>query len=283
MKPNSSEIDFPDGPELALPSGDVTEGVVRIGNTVRRPQQPASAIIAEYLVHLEQAGFDGAPKYLGRDRQGRDVLTFLPGVVSGSPVAPWISDDQLLPEVARLVRRLHDASEGWNPSTPLPQHSGRPPLILPDGEPHLVAHRDVTPQNIVFRYSESGALIPYGLIDFDLIGWTTRSYDLANTAMHWIPLCDPQDRDDAYAGIDVAKRLRLLLDGYGYDLVSPQQLLDAAALRFRGAYCSMQWSAENLGGGWARMWKEGIGEKINRRRLWFDKVRVELAAVLARD
>lgn len=28
--------------ETALPSGDVTEGVVRIGETVRRPHQPTS-------------------------------------------------------------------------------------------------------------------------------------------------------------------------------------------------------------------------------------------------
>ena len=67
---------FPDGPEVALPAGDVTVGVVRIGDTVRRPHQPTSDRVAAYLAHLEARGFDGAPRHLGRDAQGRDVLTY---------------------------------------------------------------------------------------------------------------------------------------------------------------------------------------------------------------
>jgi hypothetical protein len=39
----------------------------------------------------------------------------------------------------------------------------------------------------------------------------------------------------------------------------------------------MRWSAENLGGGWARMWAEGVGDMINRRQAWFAAVRAELA------
>lgn len=266
---------FPDGPELALPAGDVTVGVVRIGDTVRRPHQPASAAVADYLAHLEAVGFVGAPRFLGRDRQGRDVLTFLDGQVAADPVEQWAAADRLLFGVGRLLRALHDASDGWSPSVDLSPPPGRPAPRFPADEPRVVAHRDVTPQNTVFR---DGAA--YGLIDFDLVGWTTRSLDLANTAMHWVPLCHPDDRDPAHATIDAGTRLALLLDGYGRDRVTPAALLDACALRFGGLHASMRWNASHLGGGWRRMWDEGAGEKIRRREEWFAAARPGLGDVL---
>jgi Ser/Thr protein kinase RdoA (MazF antagonist) len=265
---------FPDGPEIALPDGDVTVGVVRVGDTVRRPRQETSERVAAYLRHLESVGFDGAPRYLGTDAQGRDTLSFLAGNVPGSPVDDWAAADGVLPGVARLLRRLHDASEGFT-IAPRPTQPGRPQPRFPAGEARIVAQRDGTPQNTVFRDG-----VAYGLIDFDLSDWTTRSFDLANTAMHWVPLCDPADREPVHAGIDVAARLRLMLDAYGRDVVSATQLLDAAELRFAGSYEIMQWSAEQLGGGWARMWDEGVGDVIQRRLAWFRSVRESLAAAL---
>jgi hypothetical protein len=272
--PATRVVNFPDGPEIALPAGDVTVGVVRVGDTVRRPHQSSSERVAAYLAHLEAVGFDGAPRYLGRDASGRDVLTFLPGEVPGSPVEPAAVADSVLPGVGRLVRRLHDASEGFA-IPPRPASPGRPEPLLPPDEPRIVAQRDVTPQNTVFR-----AGVAYALIDFDLSDWTTRSVDLANTAMHWVPLCDPVDRGSEFGPVDVGGRLRLLLDGYGRDAVSAGALLHAAELRFAGSYDIMRWSARNLGGGWARMWDEGVGDVIRRRVAWFASVRDELATAL---
>lgn len=268
---------WPDGPEMALPAGDVTVGVVRIGDTVRRPHQDTSAAVAAYLTHLESVGFGGAPRYLGRDVQGRDVLSYVEGAVAGDPVESWAAADDVLPSVGRLVRALHDASAGWVPEVAVgARAAGRPVPPFPEGEQRLVSQRDATPQNTVFRDGQAVALI-----DFDLMGWTTRSIDLVNTVMHWVPLCDPRDRGPAFQDIDVAGRLGLLLDGYGTDSVSGQQLLDAAPLRFGAAYDSMRWAAEHLGGGWARMWDEGVGEVIRRRVAWFADVHAELAAALA--
>jgi len=39
----------------------MTAGVVRVGETVRRPRSPASAFTALLLSQLALAGFDGAP------------------------------------------------------------------------------------------------------------------------------------------------------------------------------------------------------------------------------
>jgi len=259
----AESVEFPEGPEIELPKGDVTEGVVRVGDTVRRPHQATSPIVAAYLAHLESAGFVGAPSYLGRDAQGRDVLTFLDGEVAGDPVDEWARADDVLPSVGRLLRRLHDASAGWEPPTPIPVPPGRPVAGFPQGEPKLISHRDVTPQNTVFRDG-----VAFGLVDFDLIGWTTRSVDLANTAMHWVPLADPADLAPGYAGIDVGARLRLLVEGYGRDAMDADLLFDGARARFAAGYASMKWAAETLGGGWQRMWDEGVGNVIQRRVAW---------------
>jgi aminoglycoside phosphotransferase len=269
-------MDFADGPESPLPAGDVTVGVVRIGDTVRRPHQSTSTAVAAYLGYLEQAGFDAAPRYLGVDDQGRDVLTYIEGDVAAAPVDEWARSDSLLPSVGALLRRLHEVSSHWIPDVPSGAHpAGRPAPALPDDERRIVAHRDVTPQNVVFRDG-----VAHALIDFDLVGWTTRSIDLANTAMHWVPLIAPEDAPHAYSTADTGRRLRLLLDAYGRDAVDAERLLQAADLRFAGGYDSMEWAAENLGGGWARMWSEGVGDVIRRRVAWFAEVRAELAAAL---
>ena len=268
---------FGDGEEVPLPAGDVTAGVVRVGDTVRRPHQSTSEAVQAYLGYLESAGFEAAPRYLGRDEHGRDVLTYVAGDVSGAPVDAWAQADDLLPSVAALLRRLHDVSASWIPEIAIGAHpEGRPAPVFPDDEPRLVSHRDVTPQNVVFR---DGAA--YALIDFDLVGWTTRSIDLANTAMHWVPLIAPEDLADGYEPDGTARRLRLLLDGYGRDAVDAKLLLHACELRFGAGYDSMAWAAENLGGGWQRMWEEGIGDVIRRRVAWFADVRAGLADALA--
>lgn len=93
--------DDADEPEIALPGGDVTEGVVRVGRTVRRPVGAHSPLVHALLRHLEAAGFHGAPRFLGIDAAGREVLTFVEGEVAGRPRPDWIADEDRLVSVAR--------------------------------------------------------------------------------------------------------------------------------------------------------------------------------------
>jgi hypothetical protein len=56
------------------------------------------------LSHLHAVGFDGAPRPLGIDERGREVLSFIPGTV------PWPDRFDLLEPRKRLVRvapRVH--------------------------------------------------------------------------------------------------------------------------------------------------------------------------------
>jgi hypothetical protein len=68
-----------------LAGGSDTQGIVRIGDTVRRQPRPFSLTVQGYLAHLRDAGFAGAPLPLGVDEQGREVLSFVPG-----DVARWL-------------------------------------------------------------------------------------------------------------------------------------------------------------------------------------------------
>jgi hypothetical protein len=42
----------------------------------------------------------------------------------------------------------------------------------------------------------------------------------------------------------------------------------------------MKWRAEMYGGGWQRMWDEGVGDVIKRRECWLDRNRESLTEAL---
>jgi aminoglycoside phosphotransferase len=263
-----------------MPAGDVTDGVVRVGGTIRRPHQPQSLAVAGYLDWLEEAGFEGSPRFLGRDDQGRDVLTFVPGQCAGALPEAWAQSADLLASVGRLVRRLHTASAGYVPRdhpfprSPFPRSPGRP---NPTDASGLICHLDVTPQNVVVRDG-----LAAGLVDFDLAGPSTAFHDSLNTAMHWVPLRDPSDAWPGWKDQDPFRRLRIFADAYGWSEEERRRVpgagIDAAEL----SYERMRHNAATLGGGWARMWQEGVGGLINRRRGWLEANARPLVAALTR-
>jgi hypothetical protein len=53
--------------ESPLRGGRSTAGVVRNGDTVRRPVRARAPFEHELLRHLETRGFSGAPRFLGVD------------------------------------------------------------------------------------------------------------------------------------------------------------------------------------------------------------------------
>ena len=98
----------PEPPQVVvqqLTGGAQTAGVVRVGTTVRRPLHQRSDYVHQVLRHLERSGFTGAPRYLGVDGQGQEILSYLDGeVLVGSPVR--MPDERIL-SVSWLVRRFH--------------------------------------------------------------------------------------------------------------------------------------------------------------------------------
>jgi hypothetical protein len=202
--------------EIELTGGRVTGGVVRIGATVRRSTGPWTPTVHAYLQHLEARGFGGAPRALGFDEQGREVLTFLDGVVASSSdwtrghanrvPAGGLSDDALV-EIGRMIRSLHDAAAGFSPPDPVWREYAYP--VLP-GE--IVCHGDLGPHNTVYRDGW-----PVGFIDWDGARPNEPLLEFGFAAWSFVPL-----DDDAYCremGFetppDRGARLRLFGEAYG--------------------------------------------------------------------
>lgn len=249
--------------EVALPGGDVTEGVVRVGDTVRRPLRAHSPAVHGLLRHLERVGFDGAPRVLGIDERGREVLSWLPGETPHRPLPRYAATDETLVALARLLRRFHDAVGSYQPPLDAPWDSMATSNV--DDDPELVGHCDVTPDNVVFRDGS-----PCALIDFDLARPTTRLFDVVNTLRHWAPFDEPADRDEPLYAADAGIRVRLFCDAYGLDGERRREVLPVARIRFERSYDAMRERAERLGGGWARMWQAGVGQRIRRAQDWLE-------------
>ena len=185
-------------------------GAVRVGETVRRSAGPWTPAVHALLRHLADNGFPGSPRPLGFDGQGREMLTFVEGETVGSalPWPAWAHTECTLVEVARWMRRYHDAVSGFVPPAGAVWRMGgqwRPGLII--------GHNDAAPYNAVWR---AGHLA--GFIDWDMAGPVSRAWDLAFAAFSWVPL---------HARHVVARegftdfgsrpaRLRLLLAEYGW-------------------------------------------------------------------
>ncbi|MDL9980980.1 phosphotransferase [Microbacterium sp. ASV49] len=260
MTSNADDIEVP------LLGGDVTEGVVRVGDTVRRPVSGASDAVRRVLGHLESVGFAGAPRFHGVDAKGRDILDFVDGEVAGRPWPEWVADPERIAGVAMLVRAYDDAVESlgvpdWATELRHPDPPGIPASIAP--RPTLVGHLDVTPENVVFREGRAAALI-----DFDLIRPATRAEEVTNVLLWWGGWMPVDDRERATRDVDPVATGTLIVDAYGLDDAARAVLVELAINQADRSWFLMKSRAETLGGGWQRMWDDGIGDRIRRRAQW---------------
>ena len=192
--------------------------VERIGNTVHRPVGPWTPAIHGLLRHLEDVGYDLAPRVLGFDEQGREVLSWIDGE-SGPEGWGKVVDDRGLITFAHLLRDYHDAVAGyrppdstlWSTTTAGPIHD------------EVICHGDFGPWNTVWRGTE-----PVGIIDWDHARPAPRLHDVAYaleytapfrddaTCLRWLRYPQPPDR-----------RHRLEVFAAAYGLTDAAGLVDA--------------------------------------------------------
>lgn len=158
--------------------------VTRIGGEVRRTAGPWTPNVHRLLELCLAAGVDGVPRPLGFTADGRERLSFVPGVVPAYSMPVWVWDASVLDDATALLRRLHDASGplagvrgGW-----------RSPVREPA---EVVCHNDFAPYNLVFV---DGRLT--GVIDFDYCAPGPRVWDLAYLAYRLVPLTGWNDPDE---------------------------------------------------------------------------------------
>jgi hypothetical protein len=197
--------------EIPLAGGDVNP-VVRVGDTVRRPRGPNA--VRALLEWYERVGFDGAPRFLGFDERGREVLSFVEGEPGFAPV-PY--SDAIVAAIGQLLRRAHDAQEGF-----LPPVSDWDDHVPGPGGGEVIGHCDLFWTNVIFRDG-----LPVALIDWELAAPATRVLDVALAATFWAGVrVDWQLREWGLPLERRGERLRLLCDGYGLDAPARSRLLD---------------------------------------------------------
>jgi len=210
--------------ETPLAGGRMTKGVVRVGDTVRRPATGNSAFVRGLLAHLAATGFAEAPTPLGTDEQGRDIFSYIPGEV---PDDLAFHDDETLGAAARLIRRYHDATRGL-----LAGACAR--------GVDVVCHNDLSPCNFVFRDGR-----PAAIIDFDAAAPGYHLEDLGYAAWLWLDIGNEET-----SAAEQARRFRLFADAYGSVALEP--LLEAMVKRQAIAIRSADQAGNAATAGWAR-------------------------------
>jgi Ser/Thr protein kinase RdoA (MazF antagonist) len=226
--------------EHVLTGGNVSDGVVRVGDTVRKPAGPHTAAVEAFLSYLNASGFSGAPKTLGRDERGRHVLEYVPGEIAHD-LPPMNLDG--LHKVGRLVRAFHDISEGFRPPP-----NARWDVVIPPDRTELICHNDLASWNLVCGSDR------WVFIDWDAVAPGSRLWDLSWSVTGFVPL-DP--------GGDPARdapRVRALADGYGLTTEQRRELPPLIGAHSRAMFDLLRASSLTGRQPWARLHAEGHGD-----------------------
>lgn len=245
--------------EQVLVGGTANRGmVVRVADTVRRPVRPESGSTHALLRHLEDVGFPGAPRFVGHDSSGREVLSFIEGTAALPPYPDWALHETALQSVATLLRAFHDATEGFGaehlPWSVTVSKTYRTGSVVCHGDPNL--------DNVVFRDGRA-----VGLIDFDLASPGSRIWDVAAAVRLWAPLRAEEDISDSRAG-RVVERAAAFVQAYGLGRADRRCLVEAVLAHHDWAYEIVRTSAVAGHRHFAEYWHRGGAVRAVRSRDW---------------
>ena len=262
----------PGHPEEELLYGGITNAglVTRIGETVRRPHRRTSPATHALLEHLERVGFEGAPRFLGVDDRGREVLSFVPGEAAIEPYEAWALSDEALVSVAGLLRGYHDAVASFDATA----HDW-PQSVPAAFRGSLISHNDPNLDNVIFSGDRAVALI-----DFDLAIPGSAVWDVACAARLWAPLRDESDVPGQLRGRSLA-RLRTFVDAYGLPKPDRERVVDAAVHTHDWCYDIVR---EAVAGGhetFGGIWRHGGRLRADRTRDWIATRGPQMRAALA--
>jgi Ser/Thr protein kinase RdoA (MazF antagonist) len=249
-------------PEQPLDGGNVNPEVVRVGDTVRRAVGPWTATVHGLLNHLADRSYP-APRPLGLDGEGREVLTFIPGDCVHPNHLDEIASDVALRRVGRLIADFHEAQRDYTPSANSTWRSeGRDPT----GSTEVIAHNDLAPWNLV---TGPGG---WTFIDWDLAAPGRRLWDLGWAVHSFVGLWP----DSTLSDEQTASRIAAFCDGAGVTPSDRSQLLDVVVERVFDHVAMLRAKASSgdaiyvrlVKDGHADTWQRGASHVAAKRATW---------------
>lgn len=215
--------------------GGRTNQIVRIGGNVHRPAGEWTPYIHKLLEHIRSRGFSGAPKPLGFDVEGNEIVSYIAGQVSNYPLSEAASSEEALISAAELLRFYHDATVSF-----VSKLEGNERWLLPAREPvEVVCHGDYAPYNVILEGNRAVAII-----DFDTAHPGPRTWDIAYALYRWVPLNNPNNPDGFGSEQEKIDRSCLFCDAYGLSKASRGGLIATTVERSQCLVDFMQSEAD---------------------------------------
>jgi thiamine kinase-like enzyme len=246
------EMDSADGPgdkqELLDGGWGKDSKPVKVGNTVHRQPSEQSSYVHQVLQFLEHANFGWAPRFLGIDEQGREVLSFIDGYVPhGQEVPQQTWSLETMQDIFAHIRQLHD----------LTSVSG-----LANGH-ECICHGDLSYANTVYRDGKAIAFI-----DWDWAHPGPRIDDVAYGILEYLSIGElesgggPEER---------AQLARALAYTYGLDASQrgrvPARMLDLLLItRDKQLQAIEQGSPSGI-----KLAEAGVPGHMLKRHAWLEK------------
>lgn len=238
--------------EELLTGGNVSR-VYRSGDSVRRELKPHSPRVHRLLKHLERKGFSYAPKFLGMDEKGREILSYIEGEAGNYPLKEYMWSKDALKEIAKMLRHYHDAVSDF------PISSEWKPLDNTPDNQEVVCHNDFAIYNIIFNHEK-----PAGIIDFDLAAPGPRLWDIAYALYTCVPLSrhyhteagEAVHYNPSFDASRIRQRVKLFFETYGMEEMV-EDYVEMVLLRLEGLCQYMKRKAGEGDAAFQKMLDEG--------------------------
>ena len=200
--------------EVPLVGGEVND-VVRVGDTVHRTAGDWTPSVQRVLAHLRRVGFDLAPDPLGVDRQGREVVSWLPGETASRPWPAVLLGDEGVHQVAAVVVDLGRALATYEVrADDVWRHSG-----VPGAASTTLRHGDLGLWNTVWQDRRLT-----GVIDWDYLEPAPPRWDLAQLCWYLAPVRPTRWAEHGFDGEpDLDRRIAIVAEHAG---CAPLELLE---------------------------------------------------------
>lgn len=216
-------------------SGGREGKIVKEMDKVVRPGNAWTPYVHDFLTYMHENGFSNIPKPYGISAEGKEMVSFVEGEVYNDSLPDMILTDEVLVDVAKLLRCYHDVGEKY-----MQRLTGEEVWMLPKHSPQeVMCHGDFAPYNLTFV---DGSV--HGIIDFDTLHPGPRLWDIAYAVYRWIPFVSPTNPDYRNDLDEQIRRIKLFADTYGLCTDARKDLPNMMVERIQSLVSYMQREAE---------------------------------------